>query len=148
MQLQKLNFPKYDFRLKKTADEKLLIFDDWRKEWLLVTPEEWVRQHCCKHLVEYYGYPKSLIVVESAVQVYQTQQRSDILVKNKHQNYILVECKRPSVKINQEVLHQALRYNAQYQCPFLYLTNGLQHYFFKLEDGAIHKMEQLPFYKS
>lgn len=143
-----LNFPKYDFRVKKSTTNQALIFDEGRKQWLVLSPEEWVRQHWIKHLHQYYGYPVANMMIESKVKVYKKNLRSDILVYFKNQQYILVECKQPMVPINAQTLQQAVQYNSNYACPYIVLSNGLQHYFFQYNAEKIAPINELPFAQS
>lgn len=129
--MNNLNFPKYQFRFKKDASGRPLIFDKIRKKWLVVTPEEWVRQHWCQHLVEHYKVPKGSIQIESGLTVAQRNKRSDILVCKKGQPHTLVECKRPSVEIDQNVLQQSIQYNAVYNAENIILSNGVKHLYFR-----------------
>ena len=131
--MQKLNFPAYEFRLKKQAD-KVYIFDIIRKKFVVLTPEEWVRQHVLWYLIEEKKYPENLIAVEKQLEINQTKRRFDIVVFNrKMQPQILVECKAPSVNITQETFDQANQYNWLLKAPYLFLTNGLKHYICEID---------------
>ena len=124
----RIEYPKYDFRFKE-EENKEFIFDDIRKQWLRLTPEEWVRQNFIRYLNEEKQYPLSLISVESSFSLYKLDKRSDILVHNrKGAPVAMVECKSTDVKINKEVFEQIVRYNLKYQLAFLIVTNGLQHF--------------------
>jgi len=126
--MQELNFPEYDFSIKRQQD-KVLIFDEFRKKWMVLTPEEWVRQHVLMYVFKDKGYPKSLIAVEKLVNVNGLKQRFDaVLFNNNARPIAIIECKAPTVKITQEAFHQALRYNAQIGAPYIVLSNGLQTY--------------------
>jgi len=126
--MQKLNFPAYEFQLKKQTD-KVYIFDIIRKKFVVLTPEEWVRQHTLRYLIEEKKYPQNLIAVEKQLKINQTKRRFDIVVFNKNmQPEILVECKAPNIKITQITFDQANQYNWLLKAPYLFLTNGLKHY--------------------
>ena len=128
----KLNFSKiFHFRFKKSDTDKVLIFDSVRKKWLVLTPEEWVRQHWVHNLIEAHQINPSSIVVEAGLDVYNTKKRSDIVVYKNGSPEILIECKRPNVPIDQKVLNQAINYNSNYQCQNVIISNGLEHYYFK-----------------
>lgn len=126
--MEKLNLPSYPFKISSTGSRKQ-IFDPLRKRWLVLTPEEWVRQHFVQYLVSTLQYPASLIALESGVSLYKTQKRADIIVHDRNgKPWMLVECKRPSVPISQETFDQALRYNLQLKCTYVVTTNGLSTY--------------------
>jgi len=123
-----LNFPAYPFRLKQEAG-KTYIFDELRKRFLLLTPEEWVRQHLVKFLVEEKGYPRTLIKLEGGLKLNSLQKRSDILLfDTSGGKLMLVECKAPSVKITQDTFDQIARYNFVHRVKVLVVSNGLQHF--------------------
>lgn len=129
----KLNLPEVDCKIKK-EEEKVLIFDRIRKKYLILTPEEWVRQHLLAFFIDYLKYPKGLISVESGLKYNQQAKRSDILVLNKAGGYFLLcECKAPSVKIDESTLHQAMVYAKTLNPDFLVLSNGLTHFVFGKE---------------
>lgn len=124
-----LNLPTYPFKLTQKRD-KLYIFDEVRKKHLVLTPEEWVRQHFIQYLINQKNFPSSLIQIEGGLILNQQQKRSDILVfNNQAEKILLVECKAPTVKISQDTFDQAARYNSIYQAPWIVVTNGLEHYF-------------------
>jgi len=123
-----LNFPQYPFRLRNTAG-RTQVFDEIRKRWVALTPEEWVRQHAVQFLVRERSYPASLIAVEMIVQLNGMNKRCDVLAHGRNaQPLLLVECKAPEVPITQEVFDQIARYNLCLGVPFLLVTNGLRHF--------------------
>ncbi|MDX1545145.1 MAG: type I restriction enzyme HsdR N-terminal domain-containing protein [Christiangramia sp.] len=131
--MQKLNFPPYSFRFKNNQN-KIAVFDDLRKKFVILTPEEWVRQHCVKFLQIEKNYPLSLINVEKQLKVAGLTKRYDVVVFEPSGNIqIIVECKAPSVKITQETFDQIARYNLSLQADFLMVTNGLEHYFCQMD---------------
>ncbi len=126
--MQKLNFPAYPFQYKK-IDDKIHIFDIIRKKYVLLTPEEWVRQHTLHYLINDKKYPVNLIAVEKQLYINQNKRRFDIVVFNKKMRpEILVECKAPNIAITQKTFDQANQYNWLLKAPYLFLTNGLKHY--------------------
>lgn len=143
-QVQELNLPSYSFKLKRVG-EHTQIYDDIRRKWLVCTPEEWVRQHVVKWL-ESRGYPQSLTAVEHALKLNGMTKRADVVVFGRNgKPFLLVECKAPEVKVNQQVLDQAARYNLTLGVPFLLLTNGLQHYCVALPpEGQPSMLKELP----
>ena len=131
--MQKLNFPSYSFRIK-SSENKTLIFDIIRKKYVVLTPEEWVRQHVLKFLLEEKKYPASLIAVEKQLKLHTRTKRTDIVVYNrKGTPEVLIECKAPSVKITQETFNQIARYNLTANASYLMVTNGLEHYFCQID---------------
>lgn len=131
--MQKLNFPSYSFRFKNNQN-KIAVFDDLRKKFVILTPEEWVRQHCVKFLQDEKNYPLSLINVEKQLKIGDLTKRYDIVVfQSTGEIRIIVECKAPSVKITQDTFDQIARYNMTLNADFLMVTNGLQHYFCQMD---------------
>lgn len=131
--MQKLNFPEYSFRFKN-SENKVLIFDEIRKKFVALTPEEWVRQHVVKFLLDEKKYPKSYINVEKNIKINGLTKRYDIVVFNPDGSiFLLVECKAPEVSITQNVFNQIARYNLKLNAQYLMLTNGLNNYFCQMD---------------
>lgn len=131
--MTKLNFSSYSFRFKN-SENKTYIFDIIRKKFLLLTPEEWVRQHVLNYLIEDLKYPKSLINVEKLVNVNGLKRRYDIVVfKSDGSLFLLVECKAPEVQISQATFDQIAQYNFVLKAENLMITNGLNHYFCQMD---------------
>jgi len=129
IQLPKLNFPAYEFRFKN-SENIAFIFDIIRKKFVVLTPEEWVRQHVIHFLTIDLKYPKSHLAIEKQLKLNQTIKRSDVLVQNsKGEIIILVECKAPQIKLSQETFDQIARYNLFFNSKYLYVCNGRQHVF-------------------
>lgn len=146
--MQALDFPAYDFRLKN-SENKSYIFDPIRKKFILLTPEEWVRQHVLQFLIKTKGYPASLINVEKEIKIYDTKKRYDIVVFNSDGSiFLIVECKRPKVAITQAVFDQIARYNLKLQASLLMVTNGLHHYYCAMdfEQERYHFLKEIPNY--
>ncbi|MFS4469061.1 type I restriction enzyme HsdR N-terminal domain-containing protein [Maribacter sp. 2210JD10-5] len=141
-----LSFPNYSFRLKNSQN-KTLIFDEIRKKFVVLTPEEWVRQHVLHYLVQNKKYPKSIINVEKQIEINGLKKRYDMVVFNPDGSIaILVECKAPSIKITQNVFDQIARYNLDVNATFLMVTNGLQHYYCQIsqESKKYHFLRDIP----
>ena len=131
--MQKLNLPSYHFELK-SSENKTLIFDKLRKKYMVLTPEEWVRQHFVYFLIEEKKYPISLIALEKQLTINNRKKRTDILVFNTAGNHeIIVECKAPSIKITQATFDQIARYNLKLKATYLIVTNGLEHFYCKMD---------------
>lgn len=112
----------------------MLIFDILRKKYLVLTPEEWVRQHFVHYLIDEKNYPVTLIALEKQLVINNRKKRTDILIFNKDGNHdIIVECKAPSVKITQDTFDQIARYNLKLKANFLIVTNGLEHFYCKMD---------------
>lgn len=142
----KLNFPSYKFRLKN-SENKTLIFDQIRKKFVVLQPEEWVRQHCIKFLLEEVECPKSLINVEKTIELNGLRKRYDIIVyKPDGSIFLIVECKAPQVKINQEAFDQIARYNMSLNSEFLFVTNGLNHFvcFIDFKNNSYQFLKEIP----
>lgn len=145
-----LNLPPYPFRITERGGQ-FFVFDEIRKKTLLITPEEWVRQHFIQFLVAQKKYPKSLIQLEGGLKLHGQSKRSDILVFNSlGEKILLVECKAPSVKITQAVFDQIARYNIIHRVPLLAVTNGLQHFYCKInfDEEKYCYLKELPDYES
>jgi hypothetical protein len=126
--MQPLSLPSYPFRIIQEGG-KTLIFDPFRKKYVALTPEEWVRQHFLAWLSVERDYPVGLISVEAPLKYHRLHKRADGVVYHRSgKPLMVVECKAPSVKITQEVFDQVARYNMAFGVPFLAVTNGLEHF--------------------
>ena len=146
--MQKLNLPSYTFKLKSN-ENKQFIFDIIRKKYVVLTPEEWVRQHLIHYLITDKGYPKSLITVEKQLTVNNLKKRFDILIfNNSGQPEIIIECKSPKVSISQHTFNQISRYNLALNATHILVSNGLQHYFCQLDKNNKQYvfLKELPHY--
>jgi hypothetical protein len=147
--MKKLNFPVYSFRFKN-SENKVAIFDDIRKKFILLTPEEWVRQHTIQFLLHENQYPKSYINVEKLIKINDLSKRYDIVVFQPNgEIFLLVECKAPEVSISQQTFDQIARYNLVLNAKYLMVTNGLKHYFCQMdfENEKYVFLKELPEYK-
>jgi len=143
-----LNLPAYPFKITRKEDQ-LYIFDEIRKKHLVLTPEEWVRQHFIQFLVLERKFPKSLIQIEGGLTLNKLQKRTDIVIYNTNGERIMViECKAPSVKISQSVFDQAARYNSVHKAKWLVVTNGLKHCYALINhmESRFLFVEELPLY--
>jgi len=147
--MQDLNLPTYQFKIKSN-ENKTLIFDNLRKKYVVLTPEEWVRQHYVSFLIEEKKYPSSLIALEKQLIINNRKKRTDILVFNTDgKPEIIVECKAPSIKITQATFDQIARYNLKLKANYLVVTNGLAHFFCKMdfEKETYIFLKEIPNYK-
>lgn len=127
--LPELNLPAIVPQLNRDGDQ-VFVFDVLRKKNIVLTPEEWVRQHWIHFLIKNQRFPKGLISMERGLVYNGLQKRTDLLVFDRQGlPYFLIECKAPEVEINQKVLSQAITYNQTLKCPFIGLSNGKKHVF-------------------
>lgn len=148
--MQPLSFPPYDFRLEQ-VDGKTMVFCQTRKKMVLLTPEEWVRQHTVRFLIQHAGYPATLLNVEKSLKVNGLSKRYDVVVYRPEGSvFLLVECKAPQVSITQGVFDQIARYNLSLDARFLMVTNGISHYFCRLDyqKKRYEFLPQLPSFSS
>ena len=144
--LPDLNLPFFNPNLQE-SEGKIWIFDALRKKYLVLTPEEWVRQHWINYLIQHQGYPRGLFSLEKGLKYNQIQKRTDLVVYDREAKpYLLIECKAPSVTINEATLSQAMAYNATLNCPNLVLTNGIKHYYmeYSVQEEKFAQRNSLP----
>ena len=140
----KLTFPDYNFKTKKTANKEL-IFDPFRKKWVTLTPEEWVRQNFVQYLVREKKYPAALIAMEKMIKLGELRKRFDILVFDRnHRPWMMIECKSPAIKMDEAVLHQLLRYHISVQTGYLIITNGEYSYGWEKKENSLFMLRELP----
>ena len=129
----------------KKENNREMIFDESRKTWLRLTPEEWVRQNFIRYLIHTKNYPSSLVALEKKIMVGEMTKRFDILVFSKeHHPWMMVECKSTTVSLNEEVLNQVLRYNIAMPVQYLVITNGTSCMAFKKEHSELLPLEEIP----
>lgn len=146
--MQELNFPKFEFRFKNN-ENKVSIFDVIRKRFMVLQPEEWVRQHCVHYLITVKKYPISLINVEKELKVNDLKKRYDIVVFNTDGTiHLIVECKAPKIEIKQNTFDQIARYNLALNATYLMVTNGINHYYCNMDFEAekYHFLQDIPEY--
>ncbi|MCX6281364.1 MAG: type I restriction enzyme HsdR N-terminal domain-containing protein [Bacteroidetes bacterium] len=147
--MPKLNLPEYPFRVRTNRDGKQEIHDPVRKRFVRLTPEEWVRQHFLNFMVIHHKYPASLIHVEASLTYNRLAKRSDIVVYgNQGKPLMAIECKAPSILIDQQVFDQLAMYNFTLKVSYLVLTNGIQHYVCRMEPsvGRYDFLKEFPEY--
>ena len=148
MNLPQLNLPIAALKTK-LVDGTTQVFDQVRKKYLVLTPEEWVRQHFIHYLNQEKNYPLGLMGVEQMVKYNGMQTRADIvLYTTEGKPNMIVECKAPNVKITQDAFNQIAKYNFKLQVPFLVVTNGMKHYCCRMEydSNEIKFLEEIPTY--
>lgn len=135
MELPTLNFQdRFDFKFKQDKD-KFFIYDPVRKTYLLLTPEEWVRQHWIHYYVTVKSYAASALITEKKIVLNGLTKRIDLLITEKTQPVILIECKAPGIKLTEKTFEQTARYNSIVGAKEIILTNGLQHIYAYYENG-------------
>jgi len=145
--MEQLNLPPAD--LKLINDNGLVkVLDPYRKKYVKLTPEEYVRQSFLSFLTNNLSYPLALTAVEHLVEINGLKQRADIVIYDRSfRPYLIVECKATSVPITQEVFAQALRYNTRLGVKYLIVTNGLKHYCAEIADGKAIFLKEVPVWK-
>ncbi len=146
--MERLNLPVYSFKIKSEKGRKL-IYDESRRKYVPLTPEEWVRQNFIRYLVKEKGMPLSLIAVEPSMKINGIKKRCDILVFGRGgRPALIVECKSPSVKVSRETFEQIARYNIHIKVSYLVVTNGISHYCCRLDHdkGTCTFLESIPSY--
>ena len=143
-----LNLPKFEAKIKKVAGG-IFIFDLIRKKYILLSPEEWVRQNFLNYLIHHKSYPASLMENEAIIKLNNMTRRCDTVVYNNNLKPLaIVEYKRPEVEIDQKVFDQIVRYNIVLRVDFLIVSNGLSHYCCKMnyENQSYSFLESIPEY--
>jgi hypothetical protein len=138
-----ISYPTPAFKIKKEKG-KDFIFDECRKQWFLLTPEEWVRQNFLQYLIRVKLYPSALIAVEREIIVSDTRKRFDIVVFKNAVPWMIVECKELEVELNEAVIKQILNYNIALQVEFLVITNGKSTFGLQLKQGKFEWLAVLP----
>ena len=146
--MESLNLPAFEHKVKQ-VNGKPYIFDIIRRKFVVLTPEEWVRQHFIHLLINQYGYPKSLFAIETGMKYNKMAKRTDIMILAPDGSpFLLVECKAPFIAVGEAALAQISRYNFTLRPTYLAATNGMSHYCFQAVDGQIHYMDDFPAYRS
>lgn len=152
----KIEYPPYQPKIKKENDpptgpggqgpaDRELIFDEVRKRWIILTPEEWVRQNFLNYLIQVKKYPASLIAVEKEIKLGDLDKRFDIVVYDRNTKpWMIIECKEMNVPLDKTVLDQVLRYNITLQVPYLVITNGSYCMAISFEKNAMIEIDELP----
>jgi hypothetical protein len=146
MNLPVLNLAPYEPSLRYSKDESE-IFDPFRKKWVRLTAEEWVRQSFLNHLVAGLGYPKGRIGTEITVKYHSLSRRADAVVfDDSGRPQVIIECKAPDIPVTEDVFYQACMYNRPLRAKWLFLTNGLQHVAADISGKEVVFFEEVPAY--
>ncbi len=139
----KVKYPEYKFRIKK-EENKEFIFDEVRRRWIMLTPEEWIRQNFLQYLMQEKKYPKALLSIEKIIYLGELKKRCDIVVYKNDLPWMIVECKEMNVDLRLPVLDQILRYNIAVPVKYLVLTNGIKTLAFEISANGLTEINDLP----
>ena len=140
----KINFPKEQPKLRDNIGIKE-IFDTIRKKWLVLTPEEWVRQNIICFLLLQKSVPSSLISVEKEIKLGELKKRYDIVVYNRQTlPWMIIECKEMNVALSEKTMEQILRYHISIPAKYLIITNGSYCFGFQKSQGRLIEMKEFP----
>jgi hypothetical protein len=140
----RIEYPPHSFKIKDDGGHEL-IFDELRKSWLRLTPEEWVRQNFVQYLLRVKKYPGAYIAIEKEIQLGELRKRFDILIYDKnHSPWMMIECKEMNVDLSEKVFQQLLRYNIAVPVTYLVLTNGSYCVGYAKTAGKLHPLKDLP----
>ena len=139
----KIDYPNIDFKIKIVGNKET-IFDEIRKRWVSLTPEEWVRQNIIQYLLHTAKYPAALFSIEKEIRLGELRKRCDIIIYHNASPWMIIECKEPTVVLNESTLGQILRYHLALPVPFLFLTNGIHNYLFEKKEGGFHEIKAFP----
>ncbi|MEI6152328.1 MAG: type I restriction enzyme HsdR N-terminal domain-containing protein [Chitinophagia bacterium] len=140
-----LQYPSYPFKIK-ALNGKDQIFDPFRKTWVLLTPEEWVRQNLLQYLVQSLDYPSSLIAVEKEIKLGELSKRFDIVVYKNEMPWMIIECKEAKVALNEKTMDQILQYQQVLMAQYLFMSNGHETLGAKIESGKLQALQNFPDY--
>jgi len=140
-----LHYPNYPFKIK-ALQGKDQIFDPFRKIWVLLTPEEWVRQNLLRYLVQNLHYPSSLIAVEKEIKLGELSKRFDIVVYKNELPWMIIECKEAKVALNEKTMLQILQYQQVLTAQYLFMSNGHETVGAKIESGKLQALQNFPEY--
>ena len=147
--MQALDLPPFEAKIRQNSANISEIWDELRRKYVVLTPEEWVRQHVAHYLMAHLAYPRGLLSLERGHRYNQRQKRTDLVALGPAgQPLLLVECKRPTVAITPAVARQAATYNQTLRAPFLLLTNGLTHYCWRADfaQEVNERLAEIPTY--
>jgi len=142
----KINYPDKKPAIKDEGGKEW-IFCVIRKRWMILTPEEWVRQNLLLYFIEVMKYPASLMAVEKQLMLGDLKKRFDIVLYRNEVPFMLIECKEMNVPVNEKTMEQALRYNINLQAAYFVITNGNNCFGFKRVGHTVEKIHQFPSYR-
>ncbi len=140
----KVDFPAPAFRIKE-EEGKEVIFDDLRKQWVRLTPEEWVRQNLLQFLLQTKKYPAAFFAVEKEIMLGELKKRFDILIYDRaHQPWMMIECKAMDVELTEKAVEQIVRYNMSIPVSYIMVSNGSYNYAWIKKDNELLGLDELP----
>jgi hypothetical protein len=140
----KIEFPKEQPKTRQRSGVNE-IFDTIRKKWLVLTPEEWVRQNVLQFLLLKKNYPASLIAIEKEIRLGELKKRCDIVVYNRNSEpWMIIECKEMNVSLSQKTVDQILRYHITLPAKFLIISNGSYCFGFEKKEGQFMQINTFP----
>ncbi|MBT8196848.1 MAG: type I restriction enzyme HsdR N-terminal domain-containing protein [Bacteroidia bacterium] len=143
----KLNLPECDLKVRSLKQSKQ-IFDVIRKKYVELTPEEWVRQNLIHFLINDQKYPANYFSVEKMLRVNKSPRRTDVVIYDNNLNpWMIIECKAPTIDLDESVLFQATKYNSVLGAKYLLISNGMQSFIFEYENETINQQSEFPDYK-
>jgi hypothetical protein len=140
-----INYPAYNFRIKKERDKEF-IFDTVRRQWIILTPEEWIRQNFLQYLIQVKNYPPSLLSIEKIISLGELKKRCDIVVYKNQLPWMIVECKEMNIDLKLPVVEQILRYHLALPVQYLVLTNGKKTFAFEVSPNGLIEINELPIF--
>lgn len=147
-----INYPPFDFKIRKNpitnleGEDKDQIFDPFRKKWVILSPEEWVRQNILQYLVQVVHYPSSLIAVEKSIQLGELSKRFDILVYKNEKPWLIIECKEAHEKISDKTITQLFQYQQVLEAQYLIASNGHETIGAAIKSGKLQALQSFPDY--
>lgn len=140
----KVVFPPASFQIKE-KNSKEIIFDEIRKSWFILTPEEWVRQNFIHYLIQTKNYPAALIGIEKEIALGELKKRFDVLVYDaSHKPWMMIECKAMDVELSEKALEQIIRYHVSVPVPYIVITNGSYTYAWEKKESRFISLNELP----
>ena len=140
----KIEFPPHQFNTKLENNTEL-IFDPFRKRWLKLTPEEWVRQNILQYITQIKLYPPSLIAIEKEFLLGELRKRCDVVVYDRNAlPWMIIECKEMNTSLNNRVLAQVLRYHIALPAKYLLITNGKYCFGFEKKNNRFYEVDTMP----
>jgi hypothetical protein len=140
-----VDFPSYDFKVQ-SKNGKNQIFDPCRKKWVVLTPEEWVRQNVLQYLIQVCKYPTEMIAIEKTIQLGSLNKRFDILVYHGTTPWMIIECKEANTPINEKTILQLLQYQQVLNATYLIASNGPTTIGAEIKMGNLQMLQQFPIY--
>ena len=140
-----VDYPAYDFKVQ-TLKGKDQIFDPCRKKWVLLTPEEWVRQNLIQYLIQVCAYPAALIAIEKTIQLGDLNKRFDILVYQGEKPWMIIECKESNTPLSDKTIQQLLQYQQVLEATYLIASNGHETIGAQIKLGKLHTLHHFPNY--